>query len=259
MIKISDIMHHYGIRPVLKHVSLEIKAGELVGLMGPNGMGKSTLLGIIAGILDPVKGYVEIDGLRRNKSPEQDLEIKTKIAYLPDHPWYPKNRTGREFLEAVGRVYEIPTKRLDEQINNLMHLFDLEKKADSMIRSYSNGQQKKLAVASVLVSEAKILILDEPFSGGLDPSSILALKKVLKWYAERKDVTVIMATPVPEIVEQLADRIAILRFGELAAFDTVEGLLKMCNCEGNLGDVLEHLINPQTMKNIEDYFVKDEG
>jgi len=254
MITVKNVFHHYGIRYVLKDITLTVKPGELVCVMGPNGMGKTTLLSIMAGVLKPVKGSVEIDGELRGTAPEKDLEICQKIAFMPDHPWMPQTRSGREFLFSVGGIYGIEKKRLKDHINHLLNLFHLEKKGESAISSYSNGQKKKLALACALVTEAPILILDEPFSGGLDPSGILALKKVLLWLAEREDVTVIMATPVPELVEEIAQRIAILRHGELMAFDTPEGLRKLTGCSGSLNEVLEHLIHPQTLENIQQYF-----
>jgi ABC-2 type transport system ATP-binding protein len=101
------------------------------------------------------------------------------------------------------------------------------------------------------------MILDEPFSGGLDPSAILALKRVLKHLAERDDVTIMMATPVPEIVEELAHRIALIHHGELIAVDTVEGLRQHAGVEGNLQEVLERVLNPQTLEHIDRYFQGD--
>jgi ABC-type multidrug transport system ATPase subunit len=254
MINVVDVTQHYGVRPVLRHVNLRIKPGELVGLMGPNGMGKTTLLSAIAGVLSPQKGYVEIDGTRRRSSPEEELAIRKKVYYLPDHPWLPKNRTGREFLLMVGQLYEVEDDRLMDHVDRLLLLFDLQRQADSPIRSYSNGQQKKIAICSALVSDAAVMLLDEPFSGGLDPSGQLALKRVLLRLAERTDVTVLMATPVPEIVEGLAHRVAVLREGEIVAFDTPEGLRQLTGCSGSLEEMLERLISPQTLENIERYF-----
>jgi len=133
MIRVVDVSHHYGIRWVLKDVSLEVKSGEIVALMGPNGMGKSTLLGVISGMLNPVRGHVEINGFQRGRSPEEDMEIRRKAVFLPDHPWLPLMRTGREFLLAVGEIYEIEKNRLREHVRQLLHLFELEKKADRLI------------------------------------------------------------------------------------------------------------------------------
>ena len=253
MIEVVGVTHHYGIRPVLRDVSIEVAPGELVALMGPNGMGKSTLLGVIAGTLSPQRGYVEIDGLRRKRSEADELAIRRKVVYMPDHPWLPASRTGREFLVAVGKLYEIEDFRLFDHVDRLLKLFELTAKGDAPIASYSTGQQKKIALAAALVTEAPVMLLDEPFSGGLDPSGLIALRKVMQWLAEREDVTVVMATPVPEIVEGLANRVAVLRGGELIAYDTPEHLQSAAGLN-TLAEVLEHLVSPKTLDNIEDYF-----
>jgi ABC-type multidrug transport system ATPase subunit len=253
MINVVNVWHHYGIKPILRDVSLKVEPGELVAVMGPNGMGKSTLLGLMAGALWPIKGYVEIDGHRRRNSVEEEIEIRKKVIYLPDNPYLPLNSTGREFLLAVGRLYEAEEEHLMDHAEQLLKLFDLNESADSPIRSYSTGQRKKIGICSALVTEAPILILDEPFSGGLDSSALLALSQVLKRLADRKDVTVVMAVPVPELVESLAHKIAIIAKGKILAYDTADGLRKTAGCTGGLPDVLEKLIHPEVFENIESY------
>jgi ABC-type multidrug transport system ATPase subunit len=208
----------------------------------------------MAGVLSPQKGHVEINGLRRRSSVEAELEIRKKVVYLPDQPWLPNQRTGREFLLAVGNLYEVETDRLFDHIDRLMQLFDLSGQADSLIGSYSTGQKKKIAVCAALVTEAPILLLDEPFSGGLDPSALLALKRVLQRLAQRDDITIVLASPVPELLEEIADRIAVVRDGTILACDTIPGLRQRTGCDGSLEDVLQRLINPQTIQNLERYF-----
>ena len=225
MIKVVDVWHHYGIRPILRDVSLHVEHGELVAVMGPNGMGKSTLLALIAGILCPLKGHVEIAGLKRRSSIENEIEIRKKLVYLPDDPYLPSSSTGREFLLAVGRLYEIEDQHLMEHVDSLLELFDLEKQGNSRISSYSTGQRKKIGICSALVTEASILILDEPFSGGLDSAALLALSRILKNLADRNDVTVVMAVPVPELVEPIAHKIAIVAEGKILAYETTMSIL----------------------------------
>lgn len=254
VIRVVDIVQHYGVRPVLRSVSLEVQSGELVVILGANGMGKTTLLGVMAGVLDPQEGYVEIDGLPRRSTPESELTIRKRVVFLPDHPWLPSQRTGREFLLAVGRLYEIPERRLMDHVERLLDLFDLAREADWPIRSYSNGQQKKVAICSALATEAPVLLLDEPFSGGLDPAGILALKRVLKRRVKEQGATVVMTTPVPELVEELADRIAVLSEGRLMAYDSADGLRRQVHCTGTLAEVLERLVHPQTLDKLEHYF-----
>jgi len=254
VINLVGVIQQYGVRPVLRGVDMAISSGELVAIMGPNGMGKSTLLSVVAGTLAPYSGHVEIDGKRRRQDPATEQAIRRMVAYLPDHPWLPRQSTGRDFLGAVGRLYEIDPPALIDHIERLLALFDLEGKADSPIRDYSNGQQKKIAICSVLLTNAPVLVLDEPFTGGLDPAGILALRRVLNHLAERDDVTILMATQLPEIAEGLAHRIAVLRNGELIAFATVDGLRAATGCGGSLQDVLEQLIHPETLERIDRYF-----
>lgn len=136
-------------------------------------------------------------------------------------------------------------------------MFDLVREADWPIRSYSNGQQKKAAICSALVTEAPVMLLDEPFSGGLDPAGILALKRLLRRRVQESGSTVVMTTPVPELVEELADRIAVLSEGKIVAYDTAAGLRRQTNSSGPLSEVLERLIHPQTLEKLDRYFRGD--
>jgi len=253
MINVASVWHHYGVKPVLKNVSLTVETGQLVAVMGPNGMGKSTLLALIAGLLWPVKGYVEIDGHKRRNSVEEEIEIRKKVLYLPDSPFLPLQSTGREFLLAIGRLYSVDEERLMDHSEQLLRLFDLIENADSPIRSYSTGQKKKIGICSALIAETPILILDEPFSGGLDSSALLALSHVLKRLAERNDITVVMAVPVPELVEGLADKIAIIAHGRIVAYDTLAGLRTIAGTTGPLSEVVERIMHPDVYENIENY------
>lgn len=254
MIRISNVIQHYGIRPVLRNVSLEIERGELVAVMGPNGMGKTTLLRVIAGILSPQKGFVEIDGHRRRRTADEENAVRRMVFYMPDDPWLPMLRTGREYLLAIGQLYGVDSERLLSHIEQLLELFILADKGDAIIQSYSTGQRKKLAICGALISEAPVMILDEPFSGGLDPSGLLSLRRIFERLAHERDRTIVMATPVPELVEGLAHRLVILAHGEVLAFDTPDGLRKQAGCEGTLQEVLETLMNPESKKRIDTYF-----
>lgn len=254
MIRVVDVTQHYSVRPVLRRVSIDIDEGEMVTILGPNGMGKTTVLSVMAGVIQPQKGYVEIDGLRRYGSAGEESAIRKRVYYLPDHPWVPKSRTGREFLFGVGRIYGRSDDRLLDHVERLLKLFELEREGDWPIRGYSNGQKKKIAICAALVSEAPVLLLDEPFSGGLDPSGIFALKRVLQRLAERHAVTIVMTTPVPEVVEELSHRIVVMRDGEVVAFDTSQGLRRLAQCAGPLSEALERLLHPETLDNVEHYF-----
>ncbi|MAT72074.1 MAG: ABC transporter [Planctomycetaceae bacterium] len=258
MIRVENLTQHYSVRPVLVDVSLEVATGELVTVLGPNGMGKSTLLAALAGVLAPQEGYVEIAGVRRRSSAEGELAIRRQVAYLPDKPWLPSGWTGRDFLLAIARLYDIPASRAMDHSGRLLRLFHLEREGDWLMSDYSAGQQKKIALAGALITEAPYLLLDEPFSGGLDPAGILALKRVLRRLADDQRVTVVMTTPVPELVEELASRVAIIRDGRLAAYDTVENI-RRAGGGATLEEALQHLLDPQALANIDSYFAEGQG
>lgn len=254
MINLVQVTHHYGIRPVLQDVNLHVKKGDVLALMGPNGMGKSTLLQIMAGVIAPYQGYCEIDGKRRRQTEEDEVAIRRKVVYLPAEAWVPSQMTGREWLLAVGGLYEVEYLRLFDHVDRLLTLFDLADKGDSPISSYSTGQQKKISLAAALVTEAPILLLDEPFSGGLDPSGILAMRRVLQHLAKGDQTTIVISTPVPELIEDLADRIAVLRDGGIYAHDTVEGLRQLAGGALRLDEIYQKLAKPEGTGNIDQYF-----
>jgi ABC-type multidrug transport system ATPase subunit len=242
------------LRRVLRDVSFRVERGELVALMGPNGMGKTTLLAVMAGAIAPARGQVLIDGVKRRASPEEELAIRRSVFYLPAEPWLQTSYTGREWVLAVGRLYGIEDERLMDHAERLLELFELGQHADHPIRSYSSGQCKKVALCAALVTEAPVMLLDEPFAGGLDPSGILALKRILQRHAECDSATVVIATPVPELVAELADRVAVLRDGALQAIATVPGLKRLAGDAATLEEAYERLVNPKTLDRIEDYF-----
>ena len=104
------------------------------------------------------------------------------------------------------------------------------------------------------MTEAPVLFLDEPFSGGLDPAGLLALKRIFQHHGRRKELTIVLTSPVPELVEEIATRIILLHHGEVLAFDTLDGLQRMTGCRGSLADVLEQLIFPDTTCKLDAYF-----
>jgi ABC-2 type transport system ATP-binding protein len=257
---VIDVVHltqHYGVRPILRDINMRVERGELVALMGPNGTGKTTLINVMAGVLPPTRGTVSIDGLKRRSSEDAEKAIRKMTVYLPADFWLPMHYTARKGLIAVGRLYGHDDLKLMEHASRLMTLFDLSAKEEAIIGSYSTGQKKKLALSAALIAEAPVLLLDEPFSGGLDPSGIMALKRVLQRLRDDRQTTIVMSTPVPELVEDLADRVAVVRHGELVAFETVAALRQQSGSAGKLDEVYARLFSPHTAANIDRYFDGD--
>jgi ABC-type multidrug transport system ATPase subunit len=198
-------------------------------------------------------GFVEIAGNRRRASETAEISARKLVVYLPDQPFIPPQRTGREWILAVGRLYGVTDSRLLVHSQQLFKIFDMHAVADTAVSSYSTGQKKKIGLCSALITEAPVLLLDEPFSGGLDPSGLLTLKTVLLHLAKKKDCTIVLATPVPELVEEVADRVLILRNGQVAACDTPDSLRQVTGVSGSLSEVYECVINPKTLANLQEY------
>lgn len=254
MVRMVDVTQHYGVKPVLRNISLDIPPASRTAVIGPNGTGKTTLLSVLGGVLAPQHGYVEIDGLRRRASVEEEREIRKRAVFLPDRCFLPKNRTGREFLLGVGRLYDIDLDRLLDHAQRLLDLFELAQLGDAPIRTYSAGQQKKIALSSALITDAPILLLDEPFSGGLDPAGILALRHVLRRLAIEQQRTIVLTTPVPELVTEIADRLVVIRDGDVIADGSLEELRRQTGFLGSLDKMLHQIIFPETLENIDAYF-----
>lgn len=243
MIEIVDLWHHYGLKPTLRGVSLRVGAGEIVVIMGPNGVGKSTLLSIAAGVLPPFRGHVEIDGLRRRRTIDEEKKARQKTVYLVDNPWLPDHATCSDYILTLGRIYDVEEDRLVEHTNRLLDLFDLRAHADQSISGLSAGQRKKVAICGALATDAPVMILDEPFSGGLDSSGLHTLQRVLRSLAQSRGATMLLAVPVPELVDGLADRVAVLKEGSLLACDTPANL-KQSQGTATLSEALEKILNP---------------
>lgn len=252
MIRVVDVFHQYSGKPVLQGVSLEIARGEIVALLGPNGMGKSTLLAVIAGVLEPIDGYVEVDGLRRRSSVDTELEVRKKCVYLPAEPWVPAGLTIREWLWNVGELWSIPKRRRLEHIGRLVRLFDLPDDGDRMVQRLSTGQRSKAAISAALMAETPVLLLDEPFGGGLDPAGMLALSRVLDHLAHQRGRTIVIATPVPDVVEKLADRVAIVRDGIIGAVGRLDELHRYSAADSTAA-MYGRLVRPDVEEQIQHY------
>lgn len=257
MIRFHQVWHHYGVKPVLRGIDLEVRPGELLCVMGPNGMGKSTLMAVAAGVQPCFRGHVEIGGRRRRLSVEAEAAVRAQVAYLPAEPWLPWV-TARQFLVACGRVYGVSDERLFDHVDRLLKLFQLESQADKSAGELSTGQRKKLGLCSALVTEAPVLLLDEPFSGGIDASGLRSMSAVLQHLAEDRERTVMICVPVPELVEHLAHRIAVIHEGQILACNTVEGLRQQADCTGDLSEVLERLVSGGADP-VQDYFQSEDA
>jgi len=258
MIRTVKLSHHYGVRPILRNVSFELPAGRTLAIVGPNGIGKSTLLKVLGGVMSPTEGVVEINGLIRRSSVDEELAIRQQAVYLPDECWLPQGMSGRQWLLSVGGVYGIPTARLFDHIERLLKVFHLSEIADADMNGYSAGQKKKIALCSALLTDAAFLLLDEPYSGGLDPAGIAALTQILKRLAEREDRTIVLTAPVPELCEEIASHVLIMHEGEVQFFGTMDEVKREADDAPTLAEALQRLTFPETQAEIETYFAGED-
>ena len=168
MIRLSRLTKKYGNFTAVDAIDLHVPSGELFGFVGPNGAGKTTTLRMIAGILKPTMGKVEIGGIDIAKDP---IAAKAKLGFIPDRPFIYEKLTGAEFLRFVAGLYGEQGAKVEHRARELMALFDLEEWRDELVESYSHGMRQKLIVASAFVHRPEVIVVDEPHVG-LDPKSI---------------------------------------------------------------------------------------
>jgi ABC-2 type transport system ATP-binding protein len=219
MIKLSGLTKRYGKFTAVDGLDLEIPRGALFGFLGPNGAGKTTTLRMIAGILKPTGGTVEIAGENVAANP---LAAKSRLGYIPDRPFVYDKLTGAEFLRFTASLFGQEGPAIERRIEELLELFELTPWKDELTESYSHGMRQKLIISSALVHRPDVIVVDEPMVG-LDPKSGRLLKDLFRRFVDRGG-TVLMSTHTLEIAEGMCDRIAIIRGGKLIACGTMAEL-----------------------------------
>jgi len=219
MIKLTNLTKRYGSFTAVNSINLEVPRGELFGFLGPNGAGKTTTLRMIAGILRPTSGIVEIGGVNIVK---EQVAAKSKLGFIPDRPFIYEKLTGAEFLRFVAGLYDQQGPEIEHRARELLALFDLEEWRDELVESYSHGMRQKLIISSAFVHRPEVIVVDEPMVG-LDPKAARILKDLFREYT-RRGHTVMMSTHTLEIAESMCDRIAIIQHGVIRAAGTMADL-----------------------------------
>nr|MDH3083658.1 ABC transporter ATP-binding protein [Bacillus subtilis]WGD88083.1 ABC transporter ATP-binding protein [Bacillus subtilis] len=213
MIKLKNIQKSYGEKQVLKDISFEVKKGSIYALLGTNGVGKTTTLKIISGLLNPTSGCVMIDD--KEMDSEREGQISADIGFVPDHAFLYEYLTGVEYLRFTAEMFQVPTQRANDYIENMLETLKLSKDGNQLIKSYSHGMKQKLSIAVALIHQPKILILDEPLTG-IDLISGKTIRMLLREYV-KKGNTVLLSTHLLELAHSLCDTIGIIHEGTFAA------------------------------------------
>ena len=219
MIEFRDVTKDYDGKLALNHLNLTLESGEIVGLIGHNGAGKSTTIKSLVSVINPTQGQIFVDGKELSSN---RLEIKKKIGYVADSPDLFLRLTANEFWELVATSYDMTTAEVEARLGELLAIFDFASHRYEVIESFSHGMRQKVFVIGALLSDPDIWVLDEPLTG-LDPQAAFDLKQMMRAHADKGN-TVLFSTHVLEVAEQLCDKIAILKKGELIFYGTVEDL-----------------------------------
>lgn len=238
MIRIDHVSKSYdgGATLSVRDLSLEIRSGEIFGLLGPNGAGKSTLLNMIAGVLAPTSGSIELDGISVVTDP---LAAKRNLCYVSDSPDHLLRLKGHEFLRFIADVYDVPDAVRGPRIDELAREYGMQDKLDDQIQSYSHGMRQKMMVMGALLPNPAIWILDEPMTG-LDPKASWLLKQSMRRHAD-SGKTVLFSTHVLDVAEKIVDRVGVIAHGELLFVGTVDEMREHFRSNGSLEEMFLEL------------------
>lgn len=219
MIEFKNVSKFYENIKALKNFNLTVNNGEILGLIGHNGAGKSTVIKSLVSVINPTEGEIVVDGMSLK---ENRVAIKEKIGYVSDSPNLFLKLSAMDYWDFIGGAYGLSDKDKDNRIKELLKIFDLGDAIFQSIESFSHGMKQKVFLIGALLANPSIWVLDEPMTG-LDPQASFDLKELMRTHADKGN-TVIFSTHVLQVAEQICDRIAILKKGELIYIGTIEDL-----------------------------------
>lgn len=232
-LSVHGLVKRFGAQSAVDHLDLSIREGEFYALLGPNGAGKTTTLRIVAGLLSPDAGAVEVFGIDRLRDP---LAAKQVMAWVPDEPTVYDKLTPAEYLAFVAALWGIDGAAARRRADELMQRLELTPVADHRCEGFSRGMKQKVALAGALIHQPRLLILDEPLTG-LDAAMARIVKDILG-ECTAEGATIILTTHILEVAERMADRIGIIRRGRLVAEGTMGELRQRFErAEGTLEEV----------------------
>ena len=237
MLKLTNLTKKFGNFTAVNNINLEIKAGDFFGFLGQNGAGKTTTIKMITGLYTPTLGTVQVDGYDIQKD---HIEAKKLIGYIPDQPFLYEKLTGREFLYFCGGINNIEKNIVKNKIDETIEQLNIDDWIDKRSEEYSQGMKQRISIASALLHNPKLIIVDEPMVG-LDPQSALIIKNVLKERAE-KGAAIFMSTHSLNVAEEICSRIGIIKDGKMIFEDENEVIEQIISSDHqNLESLFLHL------------------
>ncbi|MFA6955642.1 MAG: ABC transporter ATP-binding protein [Thermoanaerobaculia bacterium] len=236
-LEFDAVSKRFGETVAVNDVSLLVPRGSLVGLLGRNGAGKTTSINLATGLLRPTAGSVRVLGLDVEANA---IEVKRRIGVMPQDDSLLEYLTGSQFLRFVGGVHRLPKETVEKRSREIFETLDLDPPKGTLIRDFSYGMKKKLALGAALIHGPELLFLDEPFEG-IDPVTAVTIRAILS-SLQSKGVTIVMSSHVLEIVERLCGTIAIIDKGRLLAFGSLDDLRARHGDFGNLEELFLSLM-----------------
>jgi len=215
MLTVSNLIKKYGKQNAVDDISFHLDGGEVVGLLGPNGAGKSTTMKCIVGLLRKTSGEITIGG-----HDHLSVEAKRFFSYIPETPYVYDLLTVKEHMQFIAQAYGV--KDWQGKAGELMEMFELDDKANKLGRDLSKGMRQKVSICCALLPDPQLLFFDEPMIG-LDPKAIKNTKQIFKNLKEAGK-TILVSTHLIDSVENIADRIMILKDGRIIGNDTIANL-----------------------------------
>jgi len=246
MLRLEGVVKRYGTFTAVNGIDLTVPRGEIFGFLGPNGAGKTTTIRMIAGVLQPSNGRIEIGGDDLATNP---VGAKSRIGYIPDRPFLYEKLSGGEFLRFVAGLWGKDETASEQRVEGLLDLFSLSEWREELIESYSHGMRQKLLITSALIHQPELIVVDEPMVG-LDPRSARILKDLLRAFVDSGG-TVFLSSHTLEVVEAVCDRIAIIREGDIIAQGTMGDLRNQVDAgEAHLEEIFLKMTGNEDMANV---------
>jgi ABC-2 type transport system ATP-binding protein len=229
MIELVQLVKRFGDLVAVDGIDLVVRPGEFFAVLGPNAAGKTTTIRMLAGLIKPTSGCARVGGFDVQAQP---LEARRQLAYVPDFPFLYDRLTPWEFLRFTGQIFGMEPRRMEAAAEALIARFDLEPYLNKMIEGLSHGTRQRIAIASALLHDPTVFVIDEPMVG-LDPHHARVLKDLLR-ERSRAGMTVFVSTHQLGVAEELADRIGIMHRGRLIAVGTRDELRQASGADGAL-------------------------
>ncbi len=232
----------------VQDLNLEIRPGEVFGLLGPNGSGKTTTIKMLLGLLYPTRGRISVFG-----KPPTDVSVKARIGFLPEESYLYEFLVAHETLDYYGRLFQLPARVRRERTERLLDMVGLRHEAKRRIGEYSKGMARRIGLAQALINDPEFLILDEPTSG-LDPIGARQIKDVIRTLG-RKGKTILLSSHILADVEDVCDRVLILYGGQERAAGDINELLR----RGDATQITAPALSEATIQKVRDLIQRSEN